>query len=1108
MGEHELPPGKSLHRHAKSVTFDAAPPQINEYEMTTPDPSSVASGSREGSYESVGNEDDSFDQRSSIERDDSFDESLEDTDKTPVVLPEDWRFMSPNTANDDLAACIENPFGGNESSPAPSARPSTATDVRSSPTRTDSANSNGDRRPLPPLPALGMPILPRPRSHSTESLSATVERVSNTHRVAPIPLRPASITKSEIQDMGRSSLSLEDRLRLMMTQEEQKIDPPAETIHVDDSERISLSMSPGHEEHQEESQFQIHEDEVAGLGEHQPPRISRESILRKVKGQSQLMQADEYDEFSPTPSFYSSRARVSDFDPDTPIPSLEAEPIADHDTSGVFIKQEDAEDSELDIYSIPDLYSQQLQTESCVDSVKERFTFDAPIRESSQIYDDDESHYSEDYQDDEQQGSLQKSLIEDEGPPTPRAPSPVDAGEKLGLNKDDRVSLPQFSSMLEDRDFGFGLESFLTPSPPLSDEPIKSPHPSTPTEIEQHLERPITPEAQLEPPRYPGEWNDSDEPRTPDSVIRHPVARSPLPESPSVPEPIATIKAPGGKLKTRPSMTPADIRTMAETRRQISQEHPSAPLIPEKHQSRPSVITESDACILEPQTQPSLEDDPAEKDSLKLSKRKSSLVQLEIPVGKGDDGLGFGLDQEFDRLIEAQKVALTFPYPALGPQSSSPGHAEYMAGQGFIPYPQSFANRPIRAQKGYLMRQNTKIVIASSASHESAVDTIDTLEQGARGTRSAGNSPRKPSQSHPWTTEPWNGKVRRKSLRQSGGSPQKKSVLGSAPPLPGQQSNVASGLGSVTEDEVMLNSDEVDDGGERGVLFVKVIRVKDLDLPLPKGILLLIGFRVIFKLTLDAGERSYFALTLDNGLHCVTTAWLELGKTAPIGQEFELIVLNDLEFQLTLQTKLEEPKVKPILESPTKEVKTPKQSTFSRVFASPRKRKELEMKQQEAAQNAERQRQQDAQASRRSVQPTAWDLLNGLVAKDGSFARSYVCLKDHESKVFGRPLTVDVPCFNEWATEETQTASSVKSKRSTARAGLQRKAPYKIGKLELQLLFVPKPKGSKSEDMPKSMNACIRELKEAEAATTKKWEGHLSQQGGDCPVGRIFRTVF
>lgn len=253
------------------------------------------------------------------------------------------------------------------------------------------------------------------------------------------------------------------------------------------------------------------------------------------------------------------------------------------------------------------------------------------------------------------------------------------------------------------------------------------------------------------------------------------------------------------------------------------------------------------------------------------------------------------------------------------------------------------------------------------------------------------------------------------------------------------------------------------------------------------------------------GERSCFALTLDNGLHCVTTAWLELGKTAPIGQEFELVVLNDLEFQLTLTTKLEQPKIQPaVVESPTKGARQSKPSTFSRVFASPRKRKEQELKAQEEAQKAEkaeRQKQQAAQA-KRTTQPTAWDLLHGLVAKDGSFARSYVCLKDHEKSAYGTSYTVDVPCFNEWATEEVS-ASSVKSKRSAITGNVQRKAPYRIGKLELQLLFVPKPNGAKDEDMPKSMNACIRELKEAETATPKKWEGHLSQQGGDCPVSNI-----
>lgn len=1033
--DHELPPGKSLHRYAKSVTFDAAPPQINEYEMTTPDPSSVASGSREGSYESVENEeDDSFDRGGSIEREDSFDESLEDTDKTPVVLPEDWRFMSPAVANDDLAAELENPFDGDESSPAPTARPSSAVDAPPSPKRTDSANSNGERRPLPPLPALDMPMLSRTRSNSANSLSATAERVSNTPRVMSSPFRPASISKSEIQDMAGCSLSLEDRLRLMMMEEEEKPDSPSELGTKKDSQESAHNKSPGLEEQRKVNQFKIYEDDAAGLGEYKPPRISRESILRKVKSRSQLVRPDEYDDFSPCTSPQSSRTRISDLDPDTPIPSLEAEPILDDDESSVYIKQEDDEGCDIDIHS--------------------------------------------------------------------KALDPIEAREQLESTEENTMSLPQFSSMLEEQDFGFGLDSFLTPSPPVSEEPVEPSHLPASAQIEKHIERCTTPEDQLEPPRWPGQCNDTDEePRTPDSVVRHPIADSPLPESPSVPEPIATIKAPEGKLgklKTRPSMTPADIRTMAETRRQISQEIPMVPPIPEKHQNRASVLAESNARALGLETQPGPEDQTANNDSLKQTKRKSSLVQLEIAIGRSEDGLGFGLDQEFDRVIEAQKVAFNFPSPSSGPQTKSPGRAEYIAGQGFRSVPLNSANRPVHTQKGYVMRQNTKIIIASSASCDSATDTN---ESGVRGTRSAGNSPRKPSQPHPWTTEPWNGKMRRKSLRQSGGSPQKKSALGAAPPLPGQQSNIANCLGSVTEDEMMLKSEETDDSGERGVLFAKVVCVKDLDLPLPKGIVFLPVLRVASKLTVDIGERSYFALTLDNGLHCVTTAWLELGKTAPIGQEFELIVLDDLEFQLTLQTKLEEPKVKPIVESPMKEVKTPKQSTFSRVFGSPRKRKELEMKQQEEAKKAERQRQQDAQASRRSAQPTAWDLLHDLVAKDGSFARSYVCLKDHESKVYGRPLTVDVPCFNEWATEEAQTTSSVKSKPNSAR-GMQRKAPYKIGKLELQLLFVPKPKGSKSEDMPKSMNACIRELKEAEAAATKKWEGHLSQQGGDCPVGR------
>lgn len=219
-----------------------------------------------------------------------------------------------------------------------------------------------------------------------------------------------------------------------------------------------------------------------------------------------------------------------------------------------------------------------------------------------------------------------------------------------------------------------------------------------------------------------------------------------------------------------------------------------------------------------------------------------------------------------------------------------------------------------------------------------------------------------------------------------------------------------------------------------------------------------------------------------------------MARNAPIGQEFELVVPNDLEFQLTLNVKLEKPA--PIIYTAGKMSK-PKTSTFSKVFASPKKRKEIEMRQR-AEEERFAQHQRDEQARQRNTSPSGYELLSPLAAEDGSFARSYVCLKEHESRCYGRPYMAEVACFNEWATEEESFASSVKSKRGDAT--IVRRAPYKIGKLELQLLFVPRPKNTTDEDMPKSMNSCVRELKAAEERLSRNWEGHLSQQGGDCPV--------
>ena len=190
--------------------------------------------------------------------------------------------------------------------------------------------------------------------------------------------------------------------------------------------------------------------------------------------------------------------------------------------------------------------------------------------------------------------------------------------------------------------------------------------------------------------------------------------------------------------------------------------------------------------------------------------------------------------------------------------------------------------------------------------------------------------------------------------------------------------------------------------------------------------------------------------------------------------------------------KIEEPKPQPVVQTMPKAQLSPKKpSAFSRVFGSPKKRKETDAKQAE---------QQQRPPS--PVKQSPYDLVKSLVARDGSFARAYISLSEHQQHTYGRPYVVDITCFNEWAMEEAGANSSQRSKKS-ANGGVQRRPPYKIGKLELQLLYVPKPKGAKDEDMPKSMNACIREMKEAEKTATQQKEGHLSQQGGDCPVGRI-----
>lgn len=801
--ERELPPGRSLHRHAKSVTFDAAPPQINEYEMATPDLSSVGSGSRENSYDSrEDDEEDSYVLGDMAEHEDSFDASLEDTDKTPVVGPEDWRHTSPEAYNRRMMpGSFEDSFDGPEGSPMPEARPTG--NLRSPATRTDSLNSNGEHRPLPPLPGMTL--------DSPSGLSATAERISSSQRYLPSPPAPASISKSDLQEMSGAKMTLEERLRLMMIQDDDNSKSPAE-IQRERRMRRAGSRDRNSQTPERDQGIQIHEDEdtlddLPSLGTYQlPPRISRESILRKVNGQGGFSRDSDYNFSSPAPS--SSPERHALPDPDTPLPSTEEASTleADNADDSVIIKPEPEDDDEVDVYAIPDMYQ---HTEQKTDAYgNEELDRQTPAHD-----DDDESQYSEPTPSNfTSQLQLQLGDITKEDSPLAHHNIEPEYSTPDPAKEERKASLPELSSVLSHNDFGLSLQAYMTPSPPVSAESQKAPEKRmSMADAQEYLRRPMTPEQRQMPsskPEYDGSgWGPEDdedemEPGTPESVIRHPVSpsRSPSPpvELPVVPERVATIKSSAGsKLKTRPSATPADLMAMRELRRHVSGETPSIPPIPARHRNRPSIGADQEE-MSEGEGGDSLERQP--------SLKKKSLT---LDIGSG---LGLGLDKDFDRVIEAQKVAFD-PFPSYSTLCAADNGQASNLNHG--PQYEYYANITPRKQRGYLMRQNTKVVIASS--------DVD------KATRSAGNSPVKKERPQSWTVEPWNGSPRKSSVRSASGS-RKKPPTGPVPPMPGQESN-ASGLGMVSEEAAPAP----EEGAEKGRLFVKVMGVKDLDMPLPKS---------------------------------------------------------------------------------------------------------------------------------------------------------------------------------------------------------------------------------------------------------------------------------
>ena len=827
--EKKLPAGRGLHRHQKSVTFDQAPPQINEYEMTTPAPSSIASGSREGSYESGGEDDEeeeeaSFERGSSMDHDDSFDASLEDTDKTPVVLPDDWRFMSPDTANTDLTQHEEDVFEDEYGSPAPTAQPGLVSN-RPHQMSASSVDSNGQSRPLPPLP----PFLGAQAKQRSDSLTGAFERISIASRSLPNPPMPASATKADILSIRASnSLSAEDRVRLLALQDQER---ERRLRRLGSKDPSPVHASPAPATTKEESPVSDVEPMPVPMmfeSRNSTPSLSRDSILAGLRGQ---VGHDSRDSSEDIPDMYQQRDFAS-LDPDIPIPSME-------DPTQPRIKQEDSDETNL--YSIPDESGRRVS--------------DSKVSVNNE--DDLTSQYS--------QPSLASfAPITDDEQETPKAQSPVQGFASKPASE--RVSLPDFIDFGQTSSFDIGLAPYMStkeekPKPTLHSTPATN-LPDL-AALRESIQRSYTPDTQFQ--NAPAFNFDKALPGTPESVVRYSAGPEQLTDRAFV-ESNRHVEEP--EFKSERSFSPSEPSETGSVLANDREGSPVSAMSAEPGGKPELTVTHSD---IDESGKAKATDIPIEEAQ---KKRVSSLVPLDIPRGSMDEGLGLGLEREFDRVVETQKVEfelslqrLYYPFNGRFPSSELPrleGHKDSnpLECVPILPRPRgarpppgallpaspitpgiedSFANRPGRRQRGYLMRQNTKIVVASErVSHdECRSPTLPTVtEDGMLGIPTEANhvvpSPRKTSQPT-WTAEPWNGKSRRKSIRVGGEKvlSKRKPVEGSVPPLPGQSSNVQEGLEAVAEDE-MGEEEEWEEGAERGRLFVKVVGVKDLQMPFPQ----------------------------------------------------------------------------------------------------------------------------------------------------------------------------------------------------------------------------------------------------------------------------------
>lgn len=248
-------------------------------------------------------------------------------------------------------------------------------------------------------------------------------------------------------------------------------------------------------------------------------------------------------------------------------------------------------------------------------------------------------------------------------------------------------------------------------------------------------------------------------------------------------------------------------------------------------------------------------------------------------------------------------------------------------------------------------------------------------------------------------------------------------------------------------------------------------------------------------------EPTAFTCTLNNGIHFVTTPECQLGKECRVDQEFELLVTcflyyaskaeasfsiehSKLEFTLTLKVRRDPhiiaqfkaigptpapapPVIRPPLVAQSSSKSGGMRSFFS---SSPKKLSKEKIVAQPPPPPQPQPVQRLTENLARHLKP------------DGTLARAFVSFKDIASRCDTRLFETSYPLIGQ--------RMEIGGKFST----------FEVGEIVLQLFRLPPLPGIPQDQLPQSLEECIRGLRHINWHKVTYFQGTLTQSGGDCSV--------